>query len=432
MFRCYQKDNTEKAWQYLCGLIQADKRNMERMEEQVAGSDYYQLQHFLTESTWEGRPVLDKIAHDADQLLEREGERGLLIDESAFGKKGKASAGVARQYNGRLGKVDNCQVAVFGALCAGEHATLIDVELYLPEEWTKDVKRCDKVHIPEEKRRHRTKLELALDIVARQRASGIRFSYVCADGLYGNSFEFCRKLDDNGEKFLVHIHSNLKVFTEKPQLRIPGKSSRGRPPFKAVPNIASERVDRIVKDIPEKDWERVSVRASTSGKLIVDTWRKTVWLWDENTSEIREWVLFVRRDLDGELKYCLMNMPADMPMRRMAFLESQRFWIERSFENGKSEVGMADYQVRNWQGWHHHMTLVMLAMLFMMRQRILCRKTTPLLSCRDIREMLEHFLPEKSVSAADVIKRIKERHRRRKKAIISKTRKQARTLGLSS
>jgi len=125
------------------------------------------------------------------------------------------------------------------------------------------------------------------------------------------------------------------------------------------------------------------------------------------------------------------NMSADMPMQRMAFLESQHFWIERSFENGKSEVGMAEYQVRNWLGRYHHMVLV-LAMLFMMKQHMAHCESAPLVSCRDIREMLEHSLPEKSVSISDVIKRIKEWRCRRKKAIISKIRIMMRALGLSS
>ena len=414
MFTCYRKNSTEKAYQYLCGLIQADKRNMERMEEQVAGSDYYQLQHFLSESPWPSRPVFDKIAHDADQLLGDYPHMGLLIDESAFAKKGKDSAGVARQYNGRLGKVENSQVAVFGALCAGDQATLIDAELYLPECRINDRRHCEKIHIPPERMKHKSKLELALEIVFRQRKAGIRFAYVCADGLYGNSFDFCRKLDDANEKFLVHIHSNLKVFTKNPQMG---------------PAAESVRVDEIARQVQDKSYERVIVRDSTNGKLLVDAWRKEVWLPDESSSGYRSWILFVRRDIDGEIKYCLSNLSMKIPLRQMALMESQRFWIERSFENGKSEVGMADYQVRTWQGWHHHMALVMLAMLFMMKQRMICRDSAPLLSCRDIRVMLEHFLPKKAVSAHEVIEQINARHRRRKKAIISKTKMQAQRLG---
>ena len=181
--------------------------------------------------------------------------------------------------------------------------------------------------------------------MARQRQSGIRFSYVCADGLYGNSFDFCRQLDDAGEKFLVHIHSNLRVFTEKPEIKIPGKKGRGRRPRKAAPDLESVRVDELVRQVPEADWTRMAVRKTTTGKLVIDGWRKTVWLWDETSSELRCWQLFVRRDLDGELKYCLANMPESMPLHEMALIESQRFWIERAFENGKSEEGLADYAV---------------------------------------------------------------------------------------
>jgi SRSO17 transposase len=374
--------------------------------------------------------VFDKIACDADHLLKDCPQVGLLLDESAFAKKGTASAGVARQYNGRLGKVENSQVAVFGALCADHHATLIDAELYLPESWISDPERCEKVHIPAERLEHKSKLELALEIVARQRQSGIRFSYVCADGLYGNSFDFCKCLEDAGEKFLVHIHSNLRVFTKKPRITIPEKKTRGRRPRKVAPDLESVRVDELVRQVPGEDWERITVRKTTTGKLVIDAWRKTIWMWDEKTSELRRWLLFVRRDLDGELKYCLSNLPEAMPMHEMALIESRRFWIERAFENGKSEVGMADYQVRTWQGWHHHMALAMLAMLFMMKQRMSCGDSVPLLSCRDIREMLEHFLPKKSIRKSDVIERIEARHRRRKKAMISKAKKQAERLGM--
>jgi SRSO17 transposase len=310
--------------------------------------------------------------------------------------------------------VENSQVAVFGALCAGGQATLIDAELYLPECRINDRRHCEKIHIPPERMKHKSKLELALEIVFRQRNAGIRFAYVCADGLYGNSFDFCRKLDDANEKFLVHIHSNLKVFTKNPQMG---------------PAAESVRVDEIARQVQDRSYERVIVRDSTRGKLLVDAWRKEVWLPDESSSGYRSWILFVRRDVDGEIKYCLSNLSMKIPLRQMALMESQRFWIERSFENGKSEVGMADYQVRTWQGWHHHMALVMLAMLFMMKQRMICRDSAPLLSCRDIRVMLEHFLPKKAVSAHEVIEQINARHRRRKKAIISKAKMQAQRLG---
>jgi SRSO17 transposase len=425
MFVCHRKDNTTKAWQYLCGLIQADKRNIERMEEQVAGTEYFQLQHFVSDSPWDSRPVFDKIAQDADQLLGGYSTSCLLLDECGFTKKGDASAGVARQYNGRLGKVDNCQVAVFGALCCGDQSTLIDTELYLPDCWTSDSDRCAKVGIPASEREYHTKPELAWRIVERQRKAGIRFSYVCADGLYGDNFEFCRRLDDSGEKFLVHVHSDQRVFLDEPQIAVPSASGRGRKPRKPQPDTAVIRVDELVKQLSAKAWKRLAIRNTTTGKLWVDAWCRQVWVWNENEKQARRRLLYVRRELDGELKYCLSNLPEDTSLAQLALMESQRFWIERSFENGKSEVGMADYQVRTWRGWHHHMALVMLAMLFMMKQRIIYRDDAPLLSCRDIREMLEYFLPKKSVSEREVMARIKTRHRRRAKAYESKAKRQA-------
>ena len=421
-----RKDNTEKAWQYLCGLIQADRCNMERMEEQVAGSDYFQLQHFVSDSPWDERPVLDKVARDADELLGGRAESCLTLDESGFTKKGDASAGVARQYNGRLGKVDNCQVAVFAALSCGDQATLIDTELYLPKEWIDDPARCGKVGIPEAEREYRTKPELAWKIVERQRRNGVRFSYVNADGLYGDNTDFCRKLDDAGEKFIVHVHCNQQVFVAEPVISVPpAASGRGRKPCRLQSDRASIRVDELMKKLPAQAWQRLAVRATTSGKLWIDAWCSVIWVWDGCEACARRRILYIRRDLNGEMKYCLANLPADTPLPQLAQMEAQRFWIERAFENGKSETGMADYQVRTWRGWHHHMTMVMLAMLFMMKQRILYREEAPLLSCRDIREMLEQFLPRKSVTEQEVAARIKARHRSRARASASKAKCQA-------
>jgi SRSO17 transposase len=183
MFTCHRINNISKAHQYICGLVQSDRRNMERMEEAVDGADYEALQQFISNSPWDSRAVMNRVATESDKLLGGTGRTGLLIDETAFAKKGKASVGVSRQWNGRLGKVENSQVAVYGALCAGNHVIPIDTELFLPEIWTNDTARCKRSGVPEERFSHRTKPELALDIVRRQRTLGGRFDYVCADGL---------------------------------------------------------------------------------------------------------------------------------------------------------------------------------------------------------------------------------------------------------
>jgi len=148
LFRSGNHSVVKTAQQYLRGLMQAEKRNMERMAEAVPDSDENVLQNFLTHSSWGYRPVMDRVASDADALLGSEIGTGFYIDESGFQKKGEHSVGVARQWNGRLGKQDNCQVGVFGALGRGDRVSLIDARLYLPKEWTDDPGRCDRADVP--------------------------------------------------------------------------------------------------------------------------------------------------------------------------------------------------------------------------------------------------------------------------------------------
>ncbi len=372
MFICHRKDNTVRAHEYICGLIHADRRNMERMEEAVEKSEYQALQQFISNSPWDARAVMNRVATESDKLLGGTGCTGLLIDETGISKKGSASVGVSRQWNGRLGKMDNCQVGVFGALCAGDRAVLVDVELFLPSSWTDDSARCERSGVPAERLHHRTKPELALAIIRRQRELGVRFDYVSADGLYGNSTELCRALDDDGEIFMFHIHGDKTVFLKDPAPQIPNRrSGRGRKPSKRKPRIKPVRADALFKGLEKGDLRRIKLRETTAGALEAETYRRSVWIRDEESGEgegVRKWTL--------------------MPLSSVAEMEAQRFWIERSFEDAKSQAGMAEYQVRGWQAWHHHMALVMMTMLFMTKQRILisecCWRT--------------FFLPEKILS----------------------------------
>jgi SRSO17 transposase len=167
-FRSGNHDVSKQARSYLRGLMQSQKRNMERMTEVVPDTDYQVLQNFLTHSSWGYQGVMEQVSKDADTWLGGEIGTGLYIDETAFTKKGKKSVGVARQWNGRLGKTDNCQVAVFGALGKDKHVSLIDARLYLPKEWLDDPRRCAEAQIPRGDLIPRTKHDLALEIVESQ------------------------------------------------------------------------------------------------------------------------------------------------------------------------------------------------------------------------------------------------------------------------
>lgn len=163
------------------------------------------------------------------------------------------------------------------------------------------------------------------------------------------------------------------------------------------------------------------MRASTKGELQVDVLHQPVWLWDGEETDAHCWHLIVRREVKAheEIKYSLSNAPAATPISRLAQMQGQRYWIERTFQDGKSQAGLDHYQARGWRSWHHHMALVMMAMLFMLQERTASRDTYPLLSCADVETLLAHVLPRRDVDLAEVIRQLEVRHYRRQASIDS-------------
>ncbi len=412
---------------YLQGLMQAGRKNMERMEEVVPDCNYQSLHHFLSCSEWDASAVLAQVAVEADRHLGGTADSALLIDESGFGKKGDQSVGVGRQWNGRLGKVENSQVAVFASLTQGPNSTLIDTRLYLPREWTEDPARCEAAGIPENERGYKSKAEFAFEMIVGARHNGVRFSWVGMDGGYGKEPALLRRLEDHGEIFMADVHKDQRIYLEDPDPVVPErKSSRGRKPTQLEAQKESQRVDEWVKAQPPEAWRRVTVRPGTKGDVRVEALQARVWLWDANEPKARLWHLVVTRELSSPetIKYSLSNASEETSLERLVWMQRQRFWIERSFEDAKSESGLADYQVRGWLAWHHHMALVMMAMLFMLEEKLSQKEHYPLLSCADIEVLLAHFLPRRDVTVAEVVRQMEARHRARQAAIDSAYRRQ--------
>lgn len=415
------------AQQYVRGLLQAETKNMERMEEVIPDADHQALQHMLSASAWSERAVLDQVAQDANRLLGGYEDSALLIDESGCPKKGTQSVGVARQWCGQLGKVENCQVGVFAALSRGADVTLIDERLFLPEAWTTDAARCQAAGIPQAQRSFQRKTDLALAMITQARQQGIGFAWVGFDGFYGSDPAFLRALEDQGEIFIGDVHKDQRIYLEDPQPIIPpAKTPRGRPPTALQAQTPALRVDRWVQQQPATAWQPVTLRAGTKGPLRVDILHQRVWLWDGEEAQARQWHLIVRREIDHptEIKYSLSNAAADTPAPRLAFMQGQRYWVEHALRQGKQDVGLGDYQVRGWRGWHHHLALVMMAMLFLLEERQLHPQTRPLLSGRDVRALVNHFLPRRDTTLEEVLRQMEVRHRKRQAATDSAYRKQ--------
>nr|WP_281173726.1 IS701 family transposase [Deferrisoma camini] len=412
---------------YFAGLAQARKRNMERIAEVVPDADDQRLQHFVSYSPWDHREVIDHVARDADRLLGGSPNTCLIVDESGFPKKGDRSVGVARQWCGRLGKVENCQVGVFAALARDGEVTLTDARLYLPKAWAEDSARCKRAKVPEAERGYRTKPELALEMVRHARRLGVEFAWVGADSFYGADPKFLRGLDADGEVFVVDVKASQRIYLEDPRPQVPPRrSARGRAPQRPrAQGPEPIRVDAWVRNQPGEAWRRLSYRDSTKGPLWVEVLHRRVWVWDGRESKAHCWHLIVRRSVrnPGEIKYTLSNAPEQTSVRRLAYMQGQRYWVERSLQEAKSEVGMAEYQVRLWQGWHHHMAMVLMALLFLLEARRKHRGAFPLLSARDVREVLSVLLPRANATLEDALAQMARRHRRRASAMASHTRK---------
>jgi SRSO17 transposase len=415
-----------QARHYLSGLMQAGRKNVERMTEVVPETEYQSLQHFTSHSPWEHRPVMDQVALDADRLLGGSPDSALVLDESSMPKKGKKSVGVARQWCGRLGKVDNCQTGVYASLVQGTSATITDCRLYLPKEWTDDRSRCKAAGVPKDVT-FKTKSQLALDIVHHARSNGIRYAWVGVDGGYGKEPLFLKTLDDSGEQFVADVHRDQSFYLEDPAPCIPDRhSSKGRTPSLYKTGSTRMVVEQWAASQPEEAWQRISLRDSTKGRLQVDILTRRVWVWLDQKQTVRRWHLVVRRETGAPktIKYSLSNAPAETTPERLAYMQGQRYFVERTFQDAKTTAGMDQYQIRGWLAWHHHMAMVMMAMLFLLETRQEQEESHPLLSCPDIAGLLAHFLPRRDITPEEVLRQMEVRHRQRKASIDSAYRRQ--------
>jgi len=357
--------------QYLRGLLvqQTDRRNAENLAEVIAEATPRALQRFLTESPWTDQPVIDHLQRYVGLRL-RDQLNVFVVDDTGFAKQGVKSVGVARQYSGTLGKVANCQIGVFLAYVSARGHALVDKALYLPDEWTDDQDRCRPAGIPDDVV-YQSKAALALGLLQRARqGSHLPGDWITADAGYGEVPSFRDDLDTQKWRYVLEVPSNLAVFTQWAKTAVPEWSGRGRKPTK--PQLVAgepepENVITVANGLPASAWHTLTVAEGAQGPRRYQFAALRVWESREGLPGRASWLLF-RRNLDSsELKPYLSNAPADTPLLRLAQVSAMRWPVETEFQTEKGETGLDEYEVRSWQGWHHHITMALLAGAFLLR-----------------------------------------------------------------
>jgi SRSO17 transposase len=420
LFVVYRKSSTRVAAEYLAGLLQCEKghENMERMTEKVEDSDYKRYIHFLSVSNWSYQDVNRATMQGADRALREQKIKsgrptGFIFDETSHLKKGNKSVGVARQYAGVAGKVDNCQVSVHASLSNEKFCTLIGTALYLPKGWTEDKTRCNNVGIPEAEQGYQTKPELALNLVKKAIDAGVEFDFIGGDGLYGHNGELTRSLDKLDQFYVLDVHKDELIFLSEPTFSIPDrKSTRGREPKLLRPNIESMQLQDYVKTLSNNDFTREQVRKTAKGWKYAMVHTVTVWQWDGKEKKAQKRTLVITKS--EKIKYSLSNAEKDQyTNNEWAYFQCSRYWVERCFDDSKNELGMSGYQVTGWLSWHHHMALVMMAGFYILRIKLDQQDERPLLSVRDARLLVIaiHFATQKEVDLC--LEHIRSRHKQR-------------------
>ncbi len=254
------------------------------------------------------------------------------------------------------------------------------------------------------------------------------------DAGYGHLPWLLTALDDEREVFLAEAHSDQTIYLADPCPIIPERrSAKGKAPTLLAAQVAPMKGSQWAAAQPASAWRRMTMREGEKGAIIAEYLTRRVWLWDGVASKARCWHLLVRRELDGaKLKCCLSNAKPNVSLRQLESMQGARHFVERAFEDAKGSCGMADYQVRGWQAWHHHMALVMVALMFLAKERLAHRNTDSLLSCNDLVQILKHKLPSKIETDEDLVMTIQNRHRRRRDSMKFAYQKQAATLAASS
>lgn len=345
-----------------------ERKNIESIAYRY-DQDRMNLQRFIGWGAWDHAPLMTELAKQVGKEL-GEPDGVIVFDPSGFEKHGRESVGVKRQWLGRFGKVDNGQVAVYMGYVSKVDYALVDTRLFLPEEWARDQKRRKKSGVPKSIR-FSTRLDLALEML-REKGGLLPHSWIAGDDEMGRSTYFRKALREMKERYLLNVPSNTNIRDlEATTPKYSGQGPRPKRPF--------ERVDKWAAALPENSWKRIDVRDGEKGPLIVEIVKTRVLARTERKpGEYTEEILVVTRSKEGDGKYkhdySLSNAAFETSLKELARAFKAEHHIEECIQRAKGEAGLADYEVRNWKGWHHHQVLSLMATWFMIREKLRGKK----------------------------------------------------------
>lgn len=343
-----RREAHEAASSYVKALLSTtERKNAWGLSEEAGRADPYALQHMVRRGSWDEEGVRDDV-HGYSR--ERLGEGGVLaVDETGFLKKGEKSAGVARQYTGTTGQVENCQIGVFLAYATERGHTLIDRELYVPEHWFTEPERCREAGLGPEVA-FQTKPELARRMLERALEAGLNPTWVVGDEVYGRDPELRRFLEKRRQQYVLGVASNTYVL-------------------RGLSQVSSAEV---LQTLEPEDWRRLSAGQGSKGPRLYDWARVRI---NSYPASLTRWLLFRRSLTDKmDVAYYLVHAPAHTSLEAMVTAAGKRWPVEECFESAKGEVGLGDYEVRTYTGWYRHMTLCLVAHAFLAASRAIAHE----------------------------------------------------------
>jgi SRSO17 transposase len=345
---------------YLTGLLtELPNKNCDTMAQAVPGTSEQRLQEFLTTMQWDhddlNRQRVAKLIAEATV-----GKGALIVDDTGFVKKGKASVGVARQYSGTLGKVGNCQVAVTCCYSDAQACWPMAVRLYLPKAWTDEPERLRRARVPDAIT-FATKPDMALALIDQARQWGVPYRYVVADADYGDNPNFLAGLEARRERYVVAVRRDFAVCLKR----------RGTPP--------GQRAERVLAALPRQQWRTIRWRQGSKGWLRKKFVALRCWRLTSQGETRMGWLVGERaaRGQPEERKFYWSNLPASAALEELVGVAHRRHAVEQFHEEAKGELGWDQYQGRLWPGFHRHAVSVMLAYSFLLWQELRQRQRHP-------------------------------------------------------